>query len=287
MNPVPEAWEGLRSALCEAGRGTIYVAGGVDRGKTFLCRYLVEHLRGTVLTAYLDCDTGQSSIGPPGTLGCALYGGLTEKYLRFVGSASPVGHLLPLLTGAKRLQDRARERGAAFVVIDSPGYIEDRVAREFQIHLIDLLQPDRLVAIQRGQELEEVLEPFAGHPAMQIYRLSPAPGVRNRSQSERYRYREKLLAEYFAEATDRSVPLDRIGIYGRVPAGANREDWQGRLVAFCDAGQFVLALGVVQDIDAAANSIRVRVPAFEERRASAIQIGSMKVTFAGRGENGG
>jgi polynucleotide 5'-hydroxyl-kinase GRC3/NOL9 len=287
MNGVPAAWEELCAVLCRKGRGTVYVAGGVDRGKTTLCRYLVEALRGKGLTAYLDCDTGQSTIGPPGTVACGLYGGLTELYLRFVGSASPVGHLLPLLTGAKRLQERARERGAAFLIVDSPGYIEDRVAREFQIHLIDLLQPDHLVAIQKGGDLEEILAPFARHQVMQVHRLSPAPGVRARSQSERYRYREDLLQEYFAEAEDRAVPLSRIGIYGRVVPGLRREEWQGLLVAFCDAAQFVLALGVVQDIDPTGSMIRVRAPAFVERRVSALQVGSMKVMLSGSGENGG
>jgi polynucleotide 5'-hydroxyl-kinase GRC3/NOL9 len=196
-------------------------------------------------------------------------------------------YLLPLLTGAKRLQERARERGAAFLIVDSPGYIEDRVAREFQIHLIDLLQPDHLVAIQKGGDLEEILAPFARHQVMQVHRLSPAPGVRARSQSERYRYREDLLQEYFAEAEDRAVPLSRIGIYGRVVPGLRREEWQGLLVAFCDAAQFVLALGVVQDIDPTGSMIRVRAPAFVERRVSALQVGSMKVMLSGSGENGG
>jgi polynucleotide 5'-hydroxyl-kinase GRC3/NOL9 len=287
MNGIPEAWEELRSALCQEGQGTVYVAGGVDRGKTTLCRYLVEHLRGQMLTAYLDCDTGQSTIGPPGTVACELYGGLTERYLRFVGSTSPVGHLLPLLAGAKRLLERARERGAAFVVVDSPGYIEDRVAREFQIHLIDLLQPDHLVAIQRGEELEEILAPFARHAVMQVHRLSPAPGVRSRSQSERYRYREEFLAEYFSEAGEVTVRLAGLGIYGRVPVGSQREAWRGLLVAFCDPAQSVLALGVVLDIDPAGSVIRVRAPPFEERRVSALQVGSMKVTLAGSGESGG
>jgi polynucleotide 5'-hydroxyl-kinase GRC3/NOL9 len=284
---VPEAWEELRSLLCEAEQGSIYVAGGVDRGKTSLCRYLVESFRKSMLTAYLDCDTGQSTIGPPGNVSCALYGGLTEQYLRFVGSISPVGHLLPLLTGAKRLLEIAKKRGAALVVIDSPGYIEDRVAREFQIHLIDLLQPDHLVAIQQSRELEEVLAPFAGHSSLKIHRLSPVPEVRSRSQNERYRYRERLLSEYFAEAEDLTIPLSRIGIYGRVPPGLRPEEWRGLLVAFCDPAQFVVALGVVQDIDPMRSMIQVRAPAFEVRKVSALQVGSMKVTLAGSSGNGG
>jgi polynucleotide 5'-hydroxyl-kinase GRC3/NOL9 len=229
-------------------------------------------------TAYLDCDTGQSTIGPPGTIGCALYGGPFEQYLRFVGSTSPVGHLLPLLTGAKRLLERAKERGAAFVVIDSPGYIENSTAREFQIQLIDLLQPDHLIAIQRERELEEILVPFTGHAVMQVHRLSPAPQVRSRSQTERFRYRQKLLQEYFATAEDRTISLSRIGIYGRLP-GHQREEWQGRLVAFCDAAQFVLALGVAQDFDVTGPRIRVWAPAFDEQKVSALQVGSMKVTL--------
>ncbi len=283
MRDVPAAWEELRLALCQEGQGVLYVAGGVDRGKTTLCQYLVEELCGQFLTAYLDCDVGQSTVGPPGTVGCSLHGGLTETWLRFVGSASPAGHLLPLLTGPRRLLERANERGAAFVVIDSSGYIDDPVAQEFQIRLIDLLRPDRVIALQKSQELEGILAPFTGHPAMRVHRLSPALKVRNRSPSERYRYRERLLSEYFSLAVDHTVSLSNLGIYGKVPGGHLKEDWEDRLVAFCDAEQFVLALGVVQDIDPACSVIHVRAPAFEERRMSALQVGSMKVNLAGEG----
>ncbi|MFA5295957.1 MAG: Clp1/GlmU family protein [Methanoregulaceae archaeon] len=46
-----------------------------DQGKTTFCRFLVQELSADTLTGFLDSDTGQSTIGPPATVGLALYAG--------------------------------------------------------------------------------------------------------------------------------------------------------------------------------------------------------------------
>ena len=272
MISVPASWDDLLSRLVREREGTVYVGGACDRGKTTLCRYLAEKLRATAAVAYLDCDTGQSTIGPPTTLGCAVHGATEGVFLRFIGSTSPTGHLLPILAGAKRLQEKAREMGADVIVIDSPGYIEGG-GEELQIHLIDLLQPDHVVAIQKEGEFERVLGPFRRTWRMQIHRFTPAPGVRVRSQDLRRRNREALFRNYFIGAEIHEIPLAGIGLHGDVPDALRTGAWQDLLVAVCDGEQFVLALGVVQGVDPAQSAIRILAPAFAGERVASVRVG--------------
>jgi polynucleotide 5'-hydroxyl-kinase GRC3/NOL9 len=273
--------EDLLSTL-EAARGQIiYVLGSTDRGKTTLCRDLIGRLSLQERVGYLDLDPGQSTSGPPATLGLALYRNNEEipgeRCLRFVGATSPRGHLLPILGGAKRLLERALASGSQTVIIDSPGYIHDDVAIEFHLCLIDLLQPDHLVAIQEGNELEPILAHFRGHPSMEIHRLPPSPLARARGSAERRRYREEKFREYFSGATLRDLPLEGLGIHGRLPDSFHPEHWQGLLVALCGPEQWVVALGIVESIDLSTQTLRIRSPEFDPAKITSIHVGGVRV----------
>jgi polynucleotide 5'-hydroxyl-kinase GRC3/NOL9 len=266
----------------EAGKGRIiYVLGSTDRGKTTLCRELISRLSRNERVAYLDLDPGQSTIGPPGTLGLAFYlkdEEITEeRCLRFAGSTSPRGHLLPILAGAKRLLERALASGARTVLIDSPGYIHDDVAIEFHLYLIDLLQPDQLIAIQEKDELEPILVHFRGHPSMAIHRISPSPLARARGSTERRRYRDLKFHEYFADATLREIHVEGLGIHGRLPDSFHPDHWQGLLIALCDPQQWVVALGIVESIDFTSQMLHIRAPEFDPATVTSIHVGSAGV----------
>ena len=90
--------------------GRLLVIGASDTGKSTFSRYLFERLvngRGSI--GYLDGDPGQSRLGPPSTmtLVCSDPGDKSfppsgKKWRRFVGSTTPVGHMLQVLVGAAR-----------------------------------------------------------------------------------------------------------------------------------------------------------------------------------------
>ncbi len=211
---VGEGWRDL-AALLERGL--------TDSGKSTLCRFLVDELKGRFTVAYVDCDTGQSVVGPPATMGLAMHGGSAGSpapYLRFVGSISPAGHLLQTVTGAKRLTEKASEAGASVAVIDSPGFVYGGAAFEFQFQfqLIDLLQPTHIVALQRSRELERLLANFRRHPGIAIHRRPGiSPAVVPRTATERRAYREARFRMYFAEAGPRKISLRRLGLHGGSP----------------------------------------------------------------------
>ncbi len=276
-----EGWEELAAALSRADvRERIYVIGSTNSGKTTLCRYLIDTID-RVQRTYVDCDTGQSTIGPPTTEGMILYPASPElpgqPHLRFVGSTSPGGHFLQTLTGAKRLVEKAVELGAEITIIDSPGLVSGGVGTEFQIQMIDLLRPTRIVALQRGWELEPLLANFARHPAITIHRLPVSPAAVARTATERRRYREERFAAYFSGARSREVSLRGIGLQGRIPDLRDPHGAERRLVSLNDHNNFSLALGIAGGIDTRRRLLTVVAPAFDPAAVASIRFGSLNL----------
>lgn len=275
-------WRRLLEELATVdGRRCVYLLGATDQGKTTLCRYLLAGLRGSRRCAIIDCDTGQSTIGPPATLGLALFDTGKEEpvsiLLRFAEDTSPRGHFMPFLAGARRLLDRAFVAGAELVLVDSPGYVDEEAAVEFQVHMIDLLAPDLIVAIQKERELEPILGCFNGDPVSRILRLAPSPKARTRTQTERRAFREGAFREYFAFAAERELCLEGRSIRGRLPPSFRGEDWHGLLIALCDRGRFVIALGVVLGLEMERRALLLFAPPFDEHGVTSIHVGTTRL----------
>lgn len=282
---IGEGWEELVAALLRADAPErVYVVGATDSGKTTLCRYIVDETVSRTRAAYVDCDTGQSQIGPPTTEGMLLYPGPSEPpgrpYLRFVGSTSPGGHFIQTLTGARRLVEKAAELGAGVTVIDSPGLVSGGVGAEFQFQMIDLLLPTRLVALQRGRELERLLASFTRHPTMTIHRIPVSPAAVARTAAGRRRYREERFAAYFAGAEVREVPLRGIGLQGRVPDLRNPRGAARRLVSFNDPENFVIALGIVEELRHGGRAIEVVARPLDPAAIASVRFGSICLDLA-------
>jgi polynucleotide 5'-hydroxyl-kinase GRC3/NOL9 len=111
------AWEQLG---LEGLNGILMVVGASDVGKSTFARCLFRRLcTSSAGVAYLDGDPRQSSLGPPATMTLALAREGEETFpprgpvwRGFVGSVSPAGHMLPVLTVAARLIGAARKAGA-------------------------------------------------------------------------------------------------------------------------------------------------------------------------------
>src|SRR5688572_27759260 len=154
-------------ARAVSGRGVYVLVGGMDTGKTTLAKRIASAAVAEGLTVgLLDADVGQSTIGPPTTVGFRLArseADLAPEALRqaedmaFVGSISPQGHLLPLVVGTRLLLDRAKDLGAELVVVDTTGQVSGVYAQLLKFHKIGVLQPDLVVGLARGEELEPVL----------------------------------------------------------------------------------------------------------------------------------
>jgi polynucleotide 5'-hydroxyl-kinase GRC3/NOL9 len=207
---VPEAWRELSAIILKTRPRVILVLGGCDTGKSTYCRFLAtELLTAGHSAAIVDADLGQKDIGPPASVTLGYVKGTAECWTAapeafyFVGSTSPVGRMLPLVIGTARL---AAAASAAFVIVDTTGYIEG-AGRVLKGYKIEALRPDLIVAIEKRGELEPILRP---HNAYRTIRLDPSVNARPRDRWERELARQRAFATYFKESRRLELGLDSV-----------------------------------------------------------------------------
>lgn len=199
---IPSEWRGLVEEL-EGLRGPIMVVGSVDVGKTFLTTYLANRLMQAGLrVAVVDSDVGQSSIGPPATIGAAR---LTRAYPclldvpmeagYFVGSTTPVGHLLPMVVGVKRLVDKMSPLSDV-VLMDTTGMVHGGVARALKVYKADAVRPRLILLLERGGELRPLARQFKAI-GLETRTLPASPWVRPRGREDRRMLRELAFQAHF------------------------------------------------------------------------------------------
>ncbi len=189
------------------------VLGASDSGKTTLCRILAEHWRAAGRTIGLvDGDIGQSSIGPPATVGLAIISPdlpLTPYpsplSMRFVGSTSPPGHFLPHILETQALVHAAIAQGAEIVLVDTTGLISGAVAASLKWHKLLAIRPQHVLALQRQGELEPILRLLEGQRNLGIHRLPVSGKATRRSHVARRAYREERFRKYFSSASSHDL----------------------------------------------------------------------------------
>ncbi|MFQ5882010.1 MAG: Clp1/GlmU family protein [Candidatus Methylomirabilales bacterium] len=214
---IVKEWEET-AARTGADPGLTLVLGASDTGKTSFARYLMQTWRGRDLTvACVDGDIGQSTLGPPTTIGMSIYPPQVDPLavtLSFVGHTSPHGHLIPLLLGLHRMVERAKRTGVTAILVDTTGLVHGEWGRELKFAKIDLLTPRHLVVLARGGEMEAVLQCCALREGLTLHRLPVAPQAMVKSREERRAYRQRRLQEYFREAALKRFPLDEVKMMG-------------------------------------------------------------------------
>jgi polynucleotide 5'-hydroxyl-kinase GRC3/NOL9 len=186
---------------------TIVLLGASDTGKTTFLIWLANAFQAQgQRIALVDTDVGQSTLGPPTTIGLSVVGQpfqslqeLTPVALYFVGSTSPRGHFMPMIVGTKRLVARALEMEVPQIIIDTCGFISADGGQALKHYQIDLVSPDVVVCLQRASECEDILRAFRYCQRPRILRLRTSHACRRRSMEERRLYRERLLHRYFAK----------------------------------------------------------------------------------------
>ena len=208
MDPHDEA-----VAQAASRRGVVMLLGGLDSGKTSLARRIAAAgLEQGVTVGLLDADVGQSTVGPPTTVGLRLChtpqdlepASLSEAdHVAFVGSTSPQGHLLPLVAGSRLLLDRGRVEGADLVVVDTTGLVSGVYGQILKFHKTALLQPELVIGLARGEELEPVLGVIRRFFAAEVLTLPIHANVVPTSVEQRALNREEAMRAYFAEPLQR------------------------------------------------------------------------------------
>lgn len=237
--------------------GLIMVVGGPDSGKTTLVQYLAERLLAVHgSAACLDADPGQSRLGPPTTftLECTRNSGgdavKKSRWQRFVGSVSPAGHMLQVLSGCGRLVQKARETGAGVIVMDTSGLVDpQKGGARLKLAKIDLLEPSVLIVLQQAREPASWVRALKLARRTRVVAMTCPPAVRRRDFPERKTYREAAFRRYFCDAGIRTFYWPDYGVFPDLCFFRNR------LVAFEDRQGFVLGLGIVREYDRFAKTV--------------------------------
>ncbi len=263
---------------------TVVFLGGLDAGKSTLARATAAYaLRLGRRVAYLDADVAQKTVGPPATVGLkhikepddlTLERMADADALGFVGSTSPQDHLTPLTGALSRLRDRARDGGAELVVVDTGGEVGGIRGQLVKYYKVDALEPDLVVGLQRGEELEPILGVVDRFFGIETVTAPIHPSVEPTSVEERMQQRQLAMARYFTQG-----PLHRFRVRPTVfmptlPPLFDLETLDRLLVGLSDGAGGFTGLGVLEHV-ADDGGLRLLTPVAEPPKA--LRLGSVRL----------
>jgi polynucleotide 5'-kinase involved in rRNA processing len=268
--------------------GVVMLLGGIDAGKTTFAVELVKRADDAgIPSAIVDADIGQSAVGPPTTVGlrlCIDLRDLSRSTLRaadslsFVGALSPRGHLLPLVTGTARMVGEARSAGCRLIVIDTTGYVSGIHAQVLKFHKMNLVEPDFVVAFQRGGELEPLVGIAQRFTPSDVFELEVPEQVRVRTAEERVAVREEQFAAYFEPGVSRWRVKPTV-FMPTLPPEFDLALLDGLVVGMEDGKGACAGIGVLEH-DAAEDMLRMVSPVSEGVRG--LRLGSLRIDVQGR-----
>ena len=200
MEILPELeWEGLLEKLKQQ-RGTAILIGATDSGKSTLTKYLVEKLiRENIKVSVVDADIGQSTLGLPGTISMRVFSNEKDienfrfERMFFVGSTNPAKRISMVIDGSKRMVDFCKEK-SEIIIVDTTGLISGEIGRALKIGKIRAIKPEHIMAVQRNDELEQILNLIEG---ISIHRIRASSLAKGRDRENRVHYRKKKFLDYF------------------------------------------------------------------------------------------
>jgi polynucleotide 5'-hydroxyl-kinase GRC3/NOL9 len=288
---APKEWFELLDLLGE-GKGIAILLGATDTGKSTLAKFLISHLckRG-LKVGLVDADIGQSFLGPPATIGLSVFKShpdweviLSPPEIFFVGSTTPEGHFPIHLKGVKRMLDKASSYGPEVILVDTTGFVLGETGRELKSRKIDLVCPRFILALQKDDELESILEQYKENAFYKISRLPLSEEVRSKSMEERRTNRTNKFRDYFKYSAVQELAIEEVQIEGEVldPNGAPLPlDWalkmNSLLIGLKDENDDTLALGLIKNYSEEKKMLRVFTPLQEIQRVKAIQLSSLRL----------
>jgi polynucleotide 5'-hydroxyl-kinase GRC3/NOL9 len=237
----------LNRGLMQAG--ICLILGGVDTGKTTLTAALAKHMAQSQHVGIVDADIGQSHIGPPTTVGWALldnpqvdFSKLTTSGISFVGDVTPERHLLQLAAGIVQCVQQVSKITKS-IIIDTPGFIRGPAAAALWWTVQRILRPDLVLAVQRYDELGDILAGWASGQ-WQIEHIK-APEIPTKSWETRQRYRQRQFAKYFRNSSPYKIDLTDIAV--QTSSKLNADRLVGRLVGLRNEKGIDSAIGIIDD----------------------------------------
>jgi polynucleotide 5'-kinase involved in rRNA processing len=268
--------------------GVVLLLGALDTGKTTFGIELARRgVEARIATAIVDADIVQSTVGPPTTVGLKHLNQATDMSreslrdadgLGFVGSLIPKGHLLPLIASTAKLVARARAAGSGLVVVDTTSLVSGLYGQSLKFFKMDLIQPDFVVAFERGGELEPLVGMAQRFTPAEVMELGVSVNAVSRSVEERMSFREQQFAAYFATGTSRWRVRPTV-FMPSLPPEFDLALLDGLVVGMEDGKGNCVGIGVLE-YEAAEDILRMVSPVTEGVRG--LRLGSIRMEPSGR-----
>jgi polynucleotide 5'-kinase involved in rRNA processing len=254
------------------------LVGSVDTGKTTLALNAARlALSAGRTVAIVDADVGNSTIGPPACVGLKVLRELsdldhlgTPDRLHFVGTITPARLVLQQVVATAAMVDQARQV-ADLVILDTTAVVSGVAGETLKYHKAELCRPDKVIALQRGGEMEPVVGMLRRFLGLDVTVTPADPNVMPLSPDERAQKRTDAFAKALAP------PLDRWKVRPTVfaptlPMGLNLGRLDHVLVGVQDEGGGCLGLGILSNEE---DGLRVMTNTGEGMKG--LRLGSMKL----------
>ncbi len=261
-------------------RGVVMVMGAANTGKTTMSRLLLrDALDAGRSVAFVDSDVAVSTVGAPACVGLRWVRSQADlddlsraDSMRFVGSTQPQGVVLPHVVATATLIEEARQ-GADFIVLDTSSAVSGVVGQTLTYHITELCDPNLIIAMQRGEELEPGIGMLRRFLGARIAKSEPPPGLQMTGPLEQ---RARLI-----EAIRNSFEpdLQRWRVHSSVfaptlPEAFDLSRLEGMLVGVQNESGACLGLGALEHDDGV---VRVATKYGDQMRG--LRLGSMRINL--------
>jgi polynucleotide 5'-hydroxyl-kinase GRC3/NOL9 len=271
-----------------ANPGVTFLVGDIDTGKTtFGLEVIKRALAAGVGAAFVDADIGQSSVGPPTTVGLKVFGPADEvslesvrvaDHLGFAGSLTPRGHVLPVVISTAKLVAKARGSRSSSIVVDTTGMVSGISGQVLKYHKMDAVAPDYVVAFERGGELEPIVGIAHRFTSAEVLEIEVPPSIPTRTAEERMSFRESQFASYFASGASRWRVKPTV-FMPTLPPDFDLIRLDGLLVGMEDGKGDCVGIGVLE-YDAGEDILRMVSPV--TTGVKGLRLGSVRIDIEGR-----
>ena len=179
--------------------------------------------------------------------------------------------------------EKAALQGVDVILVDTTGFALGEKGIELKRRKIDLISPRFILALQKSDELEPILDHYKANALPGILRLPLSEQVRPRSMEDRRIYRTDKFQEYFKHSTTHELAVEEFQIEGEVldPNGETLPlDWalkiNGLLIGLKDGNDETLALALVKNTIPENKILRVFTPFTEIEKVKALQLSSFR-----------
>ena len=269
-------------------QGRVLLLGNIDSGKsTFAIDLVRKATERGIPAALVDADIGQSTVGPPSTVGLKLCMGMEEftretlgeaDALGFVGALSPKGHVTALVNATVKMIRTAEEAGCRLVVVDTTGLVTGTLGQLLKFYKIEASNPDAIVAFKRGGELDPVVGIAQRFSPAEVYEVEAAPAEDALSPMDRVATREGRFSAYFSHGTSRWRVKPTV-FMPTLPPDFELGRLEGLVVGMEDGKGACVGIGILE-YDRTEDILRMISPVSEGVRG--LRLGSVRIDLEGR-----